>query len=180
MGIHIGAVVTYQDGFDELGYDNLGRAFDNRIGGFMIAEVARLLKEIKKSLPLQFVCCQCTQEEIGLRGAEMIARRIKPDIAIVTDVTYDTSTPAINKAIKGDANRQRPSLAYAPAIPQQTVCVFVEDVADKKRFRCNGAHSAGVPAPIPILCITLVMMDVLPGSSFHSAALYAHNGRNDS
>ncbi|HMZ46891.1 MAG TPA: M42 family peptidase, partial [Chitinophagaceae bacterium] len=51
LGIHVGAVVTYQDGFDELanGY-YVGRAFDNRIGGFMIAEVARLLKENKKKL----------------------------------------------------------------------------------------------------------------------------------
>src|SRR5438105_12663937 len=52
LGIHVGAVVTYEDGFAELAYDNfIGRAFDNRIGGFMIAEVARLLKENKKKLP---------------------------------------------------------------------------------------------------------------------------------
>ncbi|HTE29833.1 MAG TPA: hypothetical protein VK666_05625, partial [Chryseolinea sp.] len=35
LGIHIGAVVNYQDGFDELANGNLiGRAFDNRVGGF--------------------------------------------------------------------------------------------------------------------------------------------------
>src|SRR6187455_2536212 len=52
LGVHIGAVVTYQDGFDELANGNyIGRAFDNRIGGFMIAEVARLLKENGKRLP---------------------------------------------------------------------------------------------------------------------------------
>ncbi|HNA16447.1 MAG TPA: M42 family peptidase, partial [Ferruginibacter sp.] len=52
LGVHIGAVVTYEQGFDELAYDYLiGRAFDNRIGGFMIAEVARMLKENKKKLP---------------------------------------------------------------------------------------------------------------------------------
>src|SRR5579872_945043 len=46
LGVHIGAVVTYQQGYSELAYDYLiGRAFDNRIGGFMIAEVARLLRE---------------------------------------------------------------------------------------------------------------------------------------
>src|SRR5688572_11681524 len=44
LGIHIGAVVTYQDGYDEMANGNLiGRAFDNRIGGCMIAEVVRLL-----------------------------------------------------------------------------------------------------------------------------------------
>ena len=46
LGIHIGAVVTYQEGFDELANNNfIGRALDNRMGGFMIAEVARLLKK---------------------------------------------------------------------------------------------------------------------------------------
>ena len=88
LGIHIGAVVTYQDGFDELANGNyVGRAFDNRVGGFMIAEVARLLKENKKKLPFGLYIVNAVQEEIGLRGAEMIARRIKPDIAIITDVT---------------------------------------------------------------------------------------------
>ncbi|MBK5270623.1 MAG: M42 family peptidase, partial [Bacteroidia bacterium] len=91
LGIHIGAVVTYQDGFDELANGNyIARAFDNRIGGFMIAEVARLLKENNKKLPFGLYVVNAVQEEIGLRGAEMIARRIKPDIAIVTDVTHDT------------------------------------------------------------------------------------------
>src|SRR5688572_13659447 len=103
LGIHVGCVVTYQDGFDELAYGYyVGRAFDNRIGGFMIAEVARLLKENKKKLPYSLYVVNAVQEEIGLRGAEMIARRIRPNVAIVTDVTHDTTTPMVNKMIEGD------------------------------------------------------------------------------
>ena len=86
LGIHVGAVVTYTEGFDEIAYGNLiGRAFDNRVGGFMIAEVARLLKENKKTIPYSLYIVNAVQEEIGLRGAEMIARRIKLDVAIITD-----------------------------------------------------------------------------------------------
>jgi len=135
MGIHIGAVVTYQDGFDELAHGNyIGRAFDNRIGGFMIAEVARLLKENKKKLPYGLYVVNAVQEEIGLRGAEMIARRIKPNIAIVTDVTHDTTTPLINKMIEGDiVCGKGPSLAYAPAIHNKLLAV-VEEVAAKKKI----------------------------------------------
>ncbi|MGZ5286918.1 MAG: M42 family peptidase, partial [Flavisolibacter sp.] len=71
LGIHVGAVVTYQDGFDELANDYyIGRAFDNRIGGYMIAEVARLLKENRKKLPFGLYVVNAVQEEIGLRGAE--------------------------------------------------------------------------------------------------------------
>lgn len=135
LGIHVGAVITYQDGFDELSNDHfVGRAFDNRIGGFMIAEVARLLKENKKTLPYSLYIVNAVQEEIGLRGAEMIARRIKPNIAIVTDVTHDTNTPMINKNIEGDVLcGNGPSLSYAPAVHNKLLA-FVEAIAEKNKI----------------------------------------------
>lgn len=135
LGIHIGAVVTYQDGFDELanGY-YIARAFDNRIGGFMIAEVARMLQEANKKLPFGLYVVNAVQEEIGLRGAEMIARRIKPDIAIVTDVTHDSTTPMISKIVEGEiACGKGPSLAYAPAIHNKLLGL-VEETAKKKKI----------------------------------------------
>lgn len=130
LGIQVGNVVTYQDGFDELANDYLiGRAFDNRIGGFMIAEVARLLKEQGKQLPFTLYVVNAVQEEIGLRGAEMIARRIKPNVAIITDVTHDTSTPMINKMIEGDTTCGKgPSLSFGPAVHNKLLN-FVQDVA---------------------------------------------------
>src|SRR5207237_7503666 len=120
--------------FDELANDYLiGRAFDNRIGGFMIAEVARLLRENRKKLPYSLYIVNAVQEEIGLRGAEMIARRIKPDVAIITDVTHDTSTPMINKNIEGDVAYGRdPSLSYAPAVHNKLLAVLEEVAADQK------------------------------------------------
>ncbi|HQV05792.1 MAG: M42 family metallopeptidase [Chitinophagaceae bacterium] len=135
LGIHIGAVVTYADGFDELANGNyIGRAFDNRVGGFMIAEVARLLKERKKKLPFGLYIVNAVQEEIGLRGAEMISRRIKPNIAIITDVTHDTTTPMINKKIEGDVcTGKGPSLAYAPAVHNKLLA-HVEKVANDKKI----------------------------------------------
>jgi len=133
LGIHIGAVVTYQDGYDELANDYLiGRAFDNRIGGFMIAQVARLLHEHKATLPFGLYVVNAVQEEIGLRGAEMIARRIKPNIAIITDVTHDTQTPMINKIVEGDiACGKGPSLAYGPAVHNKLLNLVL-DVAEQK------------------------------------------------
>jgi len=135
LGIHIGAVVTYHEGFDELAHDYyIGRAFDNRIGGFMIAETARLLKENKKKLPYGLYIVNAVQEEIGLRGAEMIARRIRPDIAIITDVTHDSTTPMINKMIEGDCSCGKgPALAYAPAVHNKLLEI-VENVANKNKI----------------------------------------------
>ncbi|GAA4333047.1 M42 family metallopeptidase [Flaviaesturariibacter amylovorans] len=130
LGIHVGAVVTYADGFEELANDYyVGRAFDNRIGGFMIAEVARLLRQNRKKLPYSLYVVNAVQEEIGLRGAEMIARRIKPDVAIITDVTHDTSTPMINKMIEGDTVCGKgPSLSFGPAVHNKLL-QLVQDVA---------------------------------------------------
>jgi putative aminopeptidase FrvX len=132
LGITVGSVATYEEGFDELAYGYLiGRAFDNRIGGFMIAEVARLLKENNKKLPYGLYIVNAVQEEIGLRGAEMMARRIKPNVAIITDVTHDTTTPMLNKAIEGDcACGKGPSLAFGPAVHNKLLAL-VQEVAEK-------------------------------------------------
>ena len=118
LGIHVGCVITYEDEFMVLNDRYyVGRALDNRVGGFMIAEVARLLKENKIKLPFGLYIVNSVQEEIGLRGAEMIAQRIKPNVAIVTDVTHDTTTPMINKNTQGDLSAGKgPVVSYAPAV----------------------------------------------------------------
>jgi putative aminopeptidase FrvX len=135
LGVRIGSVVTYQEGFDELANGHyVGRAFDNRIGGFMIAEVARLIKENKKSLPYGLYVVNAVQEEIGLRGAEMIARRIKPNIAIITDVTHDTHTPMVNKIIEGDILCGKgPSLAFGPAVHNKLLDLVI-NIAERKKI----------------------------------------------
>ena len=135
LGIHVGAVATYEDGFEELANGfMIARAFDNRIGGFMIAEVARLLQERKQKLPFGLYIVNAVQEEIGLRGAEMIARRIKPDVAIITDVTHDSSTPMINKIVEGDCTCGKgPSLCYGPAVHNKLL-QLVQGVATKSKI----------------------------------------------
>ncbi len=117
LGVHVGCVITYPDEFMIMNENKfVCRAIDNRIGGFMIAEVARLLKENKKTLPFGLYVVNSVQEEIGLRGAEMITQNIKPNVAIVTDVCHDTSTPMIEKKIEGDLQMGKgPVIAYAPA-----------------------------------------------------------------
>ncbi len=135
LGVHVGSVATYVDGYEELSHDFLiARAFDNRIGGFMIAEVARLLKQNKKKLPFALYIVNAVQEEIGLRGAEMIARRIKPDVAIITDVTHDSTTPMINKMIEGECSSGKgPSLCYGPAVHNKLLDLVI-NTADKNKI----------------------------------------------
>lgn len=118
LGVHVGCVITYPDQFHVLNKNKfVCRAIDNRAGGFMIAEVARLLKENKKELPFGLYITNSVQEEIGLRGAEMITQTIQPDLAIVTDVCHDTTTPMINKKEQGHTKiGDGPVVSYAPAV----------------------------------------------------------------
>lgn len=135
LGVEIGSVVTFDDQLMELNKKYLvGRALDNRIGGFMIAEVARMLKENKVKLPYSLYITNAVQEEIGLRGAEMIAKRIKPDVAIVTDVCHDTTAPGYNKIKQGDQRAGKgPVLSFAPAV-HNNVLKMLFDVAKKNKI----------------------------------------------
>ncbi len=134
MGVHVGCVITYPDEFHILNKDKfVCRALDNRMGGFMIAEVGRLLHENKKKLPFGLYITNSVQEEIGLRGAEMIAERIQPNVAIVTDVTHDTTTPMIDQKVQGFAKiGEGPVIAYAPAVQQKLRDLIVETAEAKK------------------------------------------------
>ena len=134
MGVHVGCVITYPDNFQILNNDKfVCRALDNRMGGFMIAEVARLLKENKKELPFGLYITNSVQEEIGLRGAEMITQTIKPNVAIVTDVCHDTTTPMINKKTEGETKiGDGPVISYAPAVQNKLRERILETAESKK------------------------------------------------
>ena len=133
LGVNVGTVVTFADEFFVLNKKYfVGRALDNRIGGFMIAEVARLLKENNVKLPFTLYVVNAVQEEIGLRGAEMIAHRLKPDVAIITDVCHDTQSPFYDKKTQGDLTAGKgPVLSFGPAV-QNNLLEMIFEVAEKK------------------------------------------------
>ena len=145
LGVHVGCVITYPDEFFILNKNHfVCRAIDNRVGGFMIAEVARLLKENKKTLPFGLYITNSVQEEIGLRGAEMITQTIKPNIAIVTDVCHDTTTPMINKMKEGETKSgDGPVISYAPAVQNNLRDLIVETAEENKiPFQRNASSRA--------------------------------------
>ncbi|MEC8537587.1 MAG: M42 family metallopeptidase [Bacteroidota bacterium] len=143
MGIDVGCVVTYEDKFMIMNKKHLvGRALDNRMGGFMIAEVARLLKENKKKLPFGLYITNSVQEEVGLYGAKMIVETIRPNVAIVTDVTHDTNTPLINKIQQGDCSMGKgPVLSYGPAV-QNNLLKLIINTAKKNKIQVQKAAAS--------------------------------------
>jgi putative aminopeptidase FrvX len=136
MGIKVGTVVTFKDQFMKLGSNYYtGRALDNRIGGFMIAEVARKLKEKSKKLPFKLYVVNSVQEEIGLRGAQMVTQTIKPNVAIITDVCHETSSPCYTASKEGDFVAGNGGvITRAPAVHNKLRKLII-DSCDKKEIK---------------------------------------------
>lgn len=99
----------------------------------MIAQVARLLKEKKKKLPFGLYIVNSVQEEVGLYGADMIADTIRPNLALITDVTHDTTTPMIDKKKEGDQRCGKgPVVFFAPSVHHTLRSVVVDAAKSKK------------------------------------------------
>jgi putative aminopeptidase FrvX len=110
--VQIGDPITLTDEFDMLRNDlAVARAFDNRIGTFAVAEALRLLHTSKTKLQAEVCAVSNIQEEVGLLGARQIAYSLKPDVALVVDVTHATDYPTVNKAQHGDIK-----LGHGPAV----------------------------------------------------------------
>jgi len=101
--VHVGAPITLADEFELLRDDlAIARAFDNRIGTFAVAEALRLLSDSKRRLNAEVSAVSNIMEETGLYGARQIAYSLKPDVALVVDVTHATDYPTVSKAQHGD------------------------------------------------------------------------------
>jgi len=133
--VRIGDPITLNDEYDILRGDlAVARAFDNRIGTFAVVETLRLLKESKVKLNAEICAVSNVQEEVGLLGARQIAYSLKPDIALVVDVTHATDYPTVSKAQHGDVK-----IGVGPAITHggcnhPEVVARLEEVAAKKKI----------------------------------------------
>ena len=133
--VRVGDPITLADEFDILRGDlAVARAFDNRIGTFAVAETLRLLAESKVKLNCEVCAVSNVQEEVGLLGARQIAYSLKPDLALVVDVTHATDYPTVSKTQHGDTR-----IGSGPAITHggcnhPEVVKRLEEVAAKKKI----------------------------------------------
>ncbi len=131
----IGAPITLADEFDLLRNDlAVARAFDNRIGTFAVAEALRLLHESKRRLNAEICAVSNIMEETGLLGARQIAYALKPDVALVVDVTHATDYPTVNKPRHGDVKLVHgPTLTHGGCNHPEVVA-RIEAVATQKKI----------------------------------------------
>jgi putative aminopeptidase FrvX len=133
--VRVGDPITLADEFDILRGDLVvARGLDNRIGTFAVAEALRLLKESKTKLNVEICAVSNVQEEVGLLGARQIAYSLKPDIALVVDVTHATDYPTVSKAQHGDIKIGKgPALTHGGCNHPEVV-KRLEAVAAKKKI----------------------------------------------
>ena len=102
LGIRVGHPAVYTDGPMELNKERIvSRALDNRIGGFIIAQVMKKIAAAKTKSAFKLICLNAVQEEIGGNGAVMATHRLMPEVSLCLDVTHATDTPGINAAQHG-------------------------------------------------------------------------------
>ncbi|GGF20139.1 zinc-binding metallopeptidase family protein [Echinicola rosea] len=135
MGIHVGCVATFKDELIDLnGKFFAGRALDNRVGGYMIAQVLKKIHDAGKKLPFALYVVNAVQEEIGLRGAQMIAAKIKPNVAVITDVCHDTTAPMYNKITSGEqVAGAGPVLTYGASVHKKLLDLII-GAANKRKI----------------------------------------------
>jgi endoglucanase len=128
LGIRVGHPAVYQDGPMELSNNRIvSRALDNRIGGYIIAQVLKELALGKKKPEFSVLCLNAVQEEIGGNGAMMATYRLKPDLCICLDVTHATDTPGIDSAKFGSVKLGGgPTVSHGTANHPQLVKRIIE------------------------------------------------------
>jgi putative aminopeptidase FrvX len=97
-GIRVGHPAIFSDTAEELVPGRIiGRAIDNRIGGFILSQVLANLTTSGNRPSATLFAVNSVQEEIGGSGMKMISYRLEPSVAVVLDVTHATDSPGINR-----------------------------------------------------------------------------------
>lgn len=114
----------------------IGKAFDDRIGTFIAAEVVRILKEKRIKHPNTVVGAATTQEEVGLRGARTTAHVVNPDVCLTLEVDIAGDVPGIEPNEAPSKMGLGPSITTydSSMIPNQELLEFVLSVADKTKI----------------------------------------------
>lgn len=134
-GVEVGNVVTFEEEFSELGDFYCGKSLDNKIGGYIIAEVARKIKENNMPLPFDLYIVNSVQEEVGLLGAKNIAQKLKANVALVHDVCHATDTPQMSKIKNCDIKAGKgPTLEYASQ-NHRLLLDYIRDTAEKNKIK---------------------------------------------
>ena len=95
--VAIGDPVTFAVGVERLqGGRATSRAFDDKMGAFIVAEAVRQLSR-EEPLAADLYGVSTVQEEVGLRGGVTSTYGVEPEVGIVVEVTHATDYPDVEQ-----------------------------------------------------------------------------------
>jgi putative aminopeptidase FrvX len=146
-GIRIGDPVVPWSPFSVIqsGKVAMGKAFDDRIGTFILMEAIRRIKEQKIEHPNTVYGAATVQEEVGLRGAQTTAHVVDPDVAIVLEVDIAGDVPGIKPHEAQTKMGKGPGLITydRSMIPNQPLKEFVINVAKQAQIPLQLSQVSG-------------------------------------
>ncbi len=132
--VTIGDVAVFEPNYTALRNNMvLTKATDDRTGVYVAAAV---LKELKgEDIAVNVYCVASVQEETGLRGARTSAFGIDPELGLAVDVTFDSTTPGMEKKKMGEVKvGDGPVIAVGSSINPR-VYKLLKDAADKAKVK---------------------------------------------
>jgi endoglucanase len=120
----------------------MGKAFDDRIGAFVAAEVVRRLKVEKLEHPNTIVGAGTVQEEVGIRGARTTAWMVDPDVCITleVDISYDIPGIEPEKALAKMGNGPSVLTFDSSMVPNQELKELVLETAKEHDIPLQVSH----------------------------------------
>lgn len=145
-GVKVGDYISWVTEFEDLGDGKMkGKALDDRIG------CRALLELMKNEYDDNIAYCFTAQEEVGMRGAEVAAYNVKPDVAIVLEGTSALDIPGIDELQKVTCLGKGPAVSYADAatIGDKRLIAEIIGAGDKNNIKyqikrmAKGGNDAG-------------------------------------
>lgn len=149
--VEIGNPITREREFIEMGNCVNGKSLDNRLAVFILIETLKNLKG--KEIPFDLYGVFTVQEEVGIRGANVSALRIKPDFGFGLDTTIAFDLPGaaphemITKLGEGTAIK----IMDASTICDYRMVDFMKKTANKHNIKwqpeiltAGGTDTAGI------------------------------------
>lgn len=139
--VRVGDPVTVSYGLEKFQDKVVSRAFDDKAGAFVVAEVLRILKD--KKIKAAVYATATTQEELGLRGARASAFAIDAEVGVAVDVTHANDYPTANKSKFGAVDLGKgPALTRGANVTPKVEKMLIKIAEDKKipfQIEANGS-----------------------------------------
>ena len=146
-GVKIGDAVVPWSPFSIIqnGRVAMGKAFDDRIGAFILMEAIRRIKEQMVVHPNTVYGAATVQEEVGLRGAQTISHVVDPDVALVLEVDIAGDIPGIKPHEAPSKLGKGPSLVTfdRSMIPNQPLKEFIVELARQTQIPLQLSQTYG-------------------------------------